>query len=164
MRDGKLKITFEAGEIVVVSVNAGLDLAYERLFDSARQQLQQPEPPIEAGIQLIVFGCFWLEAVCNEVLRDLIRASMKPSTAAEAGWEIIKRASFQSKLSTISAFTKAPDPARSNAIARDLSELFGLRNRLAHFKDEDEPIAGPLTLTSSGTGLRSFLTPTCSLS
>jgi hypothetical protein len=146
MRDGSLKITFEAGEIVVVSVNAGLDLAYQRLFETARQQLRRPEPSIEAGIQLIVFGCFWLEAISNEALRNLIRSSLKPSAVAEAVWESLKRASFHVKFSTISAFTKTPDAARSDSIARDLTALFDLRNRLAHFKDEDAPVAGPLTL------------------
>lgn len=156
MRDGKLRITFEAGKIVVVSVNAGLDLAYQRLFESARQQLRQPEPPIEAGIQLIVFGCFWLEAICNEALRDLVRASMKPSTAAEAAWETLKRTTFHSKFATVSAFSKAPDAVRSDEIARNLTELFGLRNRLAHFKDENAQVAGPLTLDEFSTQLGQF--------
>ena len=109
MRDGKLKLTVEAGEIVAVSVDAGLDLAYRRLFDSARKELQRPEPPIEAGIQLIVFGCFWLEAVCNEAVRVLLRASTKPTAAADSAWQTIKRASFDSKLSIVSAFRKTPD-------------------------------------------------------
>jgi hypothetical protein len=146
MRDGKLKITFEAGEIVVVSVNAGLDLAYQRLFESARRQLRQPEPPIEAGIQLIVFGCFWLEALSNEAVRDLIRATTKPSIAAEAVWETIKRAPLHSKLAIVSAFRRVSDPDHSGRITRDLTQLFDLRNRLAHFKDEDVPIAGRLTV------------------
>jgi hypothetical protein len=146
MRDGKLKITFDAGEIVVVSVNAGLDLAYQRLFEAAKADLRRPDPSIEAGIRLTVFGCFWLEAICNETLRKFLRASMKPPAVAEAAWEALKRGTFHAKLDIVSAFAKRPDAERARRVSSALTTVFELRNRLAHFKDEDIPVAGPLTL------------------
>jgi len=130
----------------VVSVNAGLDLAYERLFEAARAELRRPDPSIEAGIRLIVFGCFWLEAICNETLRKLLRASMKPSAVAEAAWEALKRGTFHAKLDIVSAFAKRPDAERARRVSSALARVFELRNRLAHFKDEDIAVAGSLTL------------------
>ncbi len=86
MKVGKLKISFEAGEIVGVSNNAALDIAYERLFKTAQAELQEADASIDvciridAAIRLIVFGCFWLEAVCNEALRDtLLVAGFPPN-------------------------------------------------------------------------------------
>jgi len=146
MKDGKLRIRIEDGQIRAVAANAGLDYAYQRLFETARDELRGSDTPIEVGIRLIVFGCFWLEAVCNETVRELLRAAMKPPAVAEATWEAIKRAPFHTKLQLASAFAKSPDPGRERKVASDLKRPFELRNRLAHFKDEDAPVAGPLTL------------------
>ena len=146
MRDGKLEISFEAGGIRGVSVNAGLDRTYQGLFDTARQELRRPDPPIEAGIRLIVFGCFWCEAVCNEVLRELLHACTKTEVVASAVWKTIRRTPFRSKFSIVAAFAKSPDLERARRVLSDLERVFELRNRLAHFKDEYTPVAGPLTL------------------
>ena len=144
MEDGILKVKFTAGEIKGVSVNAGLDLTYQRLFETAKTDLRKTEPSIEAGISLIIFGCFWLEAVCNETSRKLLQASTKPDTVAQAVWESIKRINFNSKLSIISAFAKNPNTESAESVINNLKEVFELRNRLAHFKDEDTPVAGSL--------------------
>jgi hypothetical protein len=145
MRDGNLKIKYEAGKIKVVSVSAGLDLAYRRLFEAAKAELRKTNTSIEAGISLIIFGCFWLEAVCSETLKVLLQASMNPPSVADVTWDTIKRASFHAKFSLASAFARKPDPQRAKRLSADIVPVFDLRNRLAHFKDEDIPVTGPLT-------------------
>ena len=147
MKDGKLKIDFEAGEIMGASVSAGLDRTYQGLFETARLELTKGvRPPIEAGIRLIVFGCFWCEAVCNDATREVLRACTKPAAVAETVWETIKRTSFRSKFPIVAAFAKNPDPERATRVLSGLEMVFELRNRLAHFKDEYVSVAGPLTL------------------
>lgn len=145
MKDGTLKVAIEAGEIVDVSVNAGLDLAYERLFTTAVDELQGVEPAVDVGIRLIVFGCFWLESVCNETFRDLLLATVKPDIAARSLWEIVERSPFLAKFSAVSAFAKTPDDDRVKELFRNAKCLFDLRNRLAHFKDSDTSVTGALT-------------------
>ncbi len=42
------------------------------------------------------------------------------------------------------AFQKNPESDKSQGLLRELKKVFDLRNRLAHFKDEDTPLAGKL--------------------
>ena len=72
---------------ISISGNAGLDLTYRELFQSATTELQQGNPKTELGVRLIVFGCFWLEAKCNDTLRKLLEHSIKFGIAATALWE-----------------------------------------------------------------------------
>ena len=59
---------------ISISGNAGLDLTYRELFQSATTELQRGNPKAELGVRLIVFGCFWLEAKCNENSEEVIGA------------------------------------------------------------------------------------------
>lgn len=146
MKDGNLKISIEAGEITGVSVNAGLDWTYQRLFETARRKLRKPNPTIETRVQVIVFGCFWCEAVYNEAIRELLLASTKPAAVAESVWENIQRVPFESKFSIVTSFANASDPERARRVLAGLKVVFELRNRLAHFKDKYVSVSGPLTL------------------
>jgi hypothetical protein len=125
------------GKAEEVTINAALDHAYEKLFRSAQTDLNDPEKQFGAGIQLIIFGCFWLEAVGNETLHELLR--ILPSAVWEAVWEELKRSSFLSKFKIISAFllTFSPEADKGELakLENELKTLFDLRNRLAHFKD-----------------------------
>ncbi|MGC2404543.1 MAG: hypothetical protein WA510_32430 [Acidobacteriaceae bacterium] len=139
MEDGILKFDFEDGEIVGVSTNAALELAYGRLFKSAQAELQAGAS-IDVGIRLLIFGCFWLEAVCSQTLRDVLSASVTPKTLGKALWDANKRASFLDKLLILLASTKNPDLENGKTLMVDLKKVFDLRNRLAHFKDDDTPV------------------------
>jgi hypothetical protein len=156
MRDGRLEVTFVEGEIRAVSVSSGLDLVYQRLFEAARLQMKRSDPEIELGIRLIVFGCFWLEAVCNTTLRDFLNAGIGTSPAASAAWEAIQRSPLRLKFSVISAFAKTPDAERDRRIFGEVARAFDLRNRLAHFKEEETEVAGPMTADEFGFKLGEF--------
>jgi hypothetical protein len=127
---------------ISISGNAGLDLTYRELFQSATTELQQGNQKTELGVRLIVFGCFWLEAKCNDTLRKLLEHSTKFGIAATALWEhAVERASFHAKFAIVSAFAKSPDEKRVKTLKTQMKQVFDLRNRLAHFKDKDVEIA-----------------------
>jgi|SRR5712692_4930500 len=138
----KLKVQISPDGTVSVSGSAGLDLTYSKLFQSAATELQQGNSTIESGIRLIVFGCFWLEATCNETLRKILEHSTEFGLAGTALWDnAVERASFHAKFAIVSAFAKSRDEDRVNALTMQMKQVFDLRNRLAHFKDKDIPIA-----------------------
>jgi hypothetical protein len=152
VEEGRLRIYWDAGEIVGVSVNAALDSAYERLFKTAQGELQQANTSIDVGIRLIVFGCFWLEAVCNETFRDTLLVAVSPRRFAEALWKANRRAGFLDKLLILSAFLKDPESEHAGDLLRELKKVFDLRNRLAHFKDEDTPVAAKFEIKDFDPG------------
>jgi hypothetical protein len=53
-------------------------------------------------------------------------------------------APFPDKFSILSALLKHPESDDAKNLLRELEKIFDLRNRLAHFKDEDTPIAGTI--------------------
>ena len=140
VQEGKFKLTFVDGEIIGVSVNASLDLTYKRLFEAAQSQLRTGMT-VDAGVQLIIFGCFWLEAECNSTLRDTLEAAISHKKLADVLWNANKRASFLDKLAILMPFSDAAEQVRTKKLHQDLKQLFDLRNRLAHFKDNDTVIA-----------------------
>jgi hypothetical protein len=146
VRNGTIKVDFKKGKIVGVSINPSLDVSYERLFKAAREAVEAPTAGIDAGVQVIVFGCFWLEAVCNQHLRTLLCTRLTPARVGSVIWERMERTSFLDKLCVLHSFEKKPDAAGYRELSADAKRLFDLRNRLAHFKDQDTPIAGPMTL------------------
>lgn len=121
---------------ISISGNAGLDLTYRELFQSATTELQQGNSKTELGVRLIVFGCFWLEAKCNDTLRKLLEHSTKLGTTATVLWDQgVERASFHAKFAIVSAFAKSADANRVKILKTQMKQVFDLRNRLAHFKD-----------------------------
>jgi hypothetical protein len=147
----KLNVTILQNGTVSVSGKAGLDLAYQRLFQSAAMELEQGEPSIESAIRLIVFGCFWLEAQCNETLKDLLELSVQFEPAAMALWEhAVARTSFHAKFAIVCAFAKRRDEDHVKTLTAQMKQVFELRNRLAHFKDKDVPIADGIDVHTVG--------------
>jgi hypothetical protein len=151
MEQGSIKITVVPGGIAGVSINAGLALAYELLFRAAQAELRRGYTSPEVGIRLIVFGSFWLEAVCNETLRDTLLAVVVPRAFGEALWELNKRATFLDKFSVLSVFAKS-NPDYDKDLFRALKEILDLRNRLAHFKDADTVVAGKMEIRDFKVG------------
>jgi hypothetical protein len=131
----KLTVKISRDGNVSVSGKVGLDLVYKRLFESAATELEQGEPSIESAIRLIVFGCFWLEAQCNDTLKDLLERSAKFGDAGIALWEhAAERTSFQAKFTIVCAFAKSRDERRVKTLTGQMRQVFELRNRLAHFQ------------------------------
>lgn len=141
MQDGRLRVEIVKGEIVRVSVGAGLDEIYKRMFDSACREAEKPSDPILCAINVVVFGCFWLEATCNLRLEEMLVSNVKPSRVGSRFWTTLERRSIIEKLEVLSAFSEQGSEPN---ILRNLSRTFAIRNRLAHFKDDETAILGPI--------------------
>jgi hypothetical protein len=147
-RDGSIKITFKKGEIVRVSTNAQLDEIYQRIFYNARRNLLRRPVQVRIGIQVIIFGCFWLEAYSNEVLRFLLNViSVTNNNVSKEYssvlWGLLKRQNLVEKLLL---FRSLSDESHSKVypdLLKKLKVVLDLRNRLAHFKSEEELIPVP---------------------
>lgn len=139
MDDGKLIIRFEAGRIASIAVGAGLDKEYSRLFDAARKE-HADRPSIESGIKVVVFGCFWIEAVCNDCLRTALQRSTLPMSGSVAIWDAVKRARILQKVAIIAGLVDTGTTANPGD---ELRPVFDIRNRLVHFSDREDIVSGP---------------------
>lgn len=144
MRDGQLIFKVERGQIVEVLQNPGLDQFYERLFRNAYRTASRSSATVDAGIRLVVFGVFWMEARCNVVLRRALYLEVHEPSLGPALWQVLKRAALLDKTDLLRAFAPARLEARYRQLRSQLQSLIELRNSLAHFKDSDVRIGGPL--------------------
>ena len=129
------------GGIAKVSAITPLDLIYKRIFDNARRSVRQNPTNIENGIKAIVFGCFWLEARTNTIVRDAIHSESSNDRFGKLIWEHVKKASIFDKLNLISAFCTDEQLQEFKSLNSKLRKTFDLRNRLAHFKGEEQLLA-----------------------
>ncbi len=144
MRDGSLILQFERGQVVAVRSNAGLDQFYERLFRHAYRAARRSHS-VEPGIQLIVFGGFWLEARANSMLRQTLVLEVREASFAPALWEALKRVPLSDKLGLFLALASSDLQEQFGDLNARLRRLLDLRNRLAHFKDSDTQVSGPVS-------------------
>jgi hypothetical protein len=136
MRDGALKIKFVAGEIKGVSVSPGLDSFYARMFKGAKNRVKRWPNKVENGIQVIVFGTFLLEALCNDLYRNLLFDEIPNNKLADAIWDMTKRLAIFDKLNVATAVASLTK-GEIDTQKKKLKLLFDLRNRLVHYKDSD---------------------------
>jgi len=136
MRDGALKIEYVDGEVKGASIGPGLDAFYGRMFERAKKIAKRCPDRVENGIQVVVFGTFLLEAICNDYYKKFLFALIPRSELAGAIWEMTKRLAILEKLSAAAAVT-CIGSAETDAQMQKVKLLFDLRNRLAHFKDRD---------------------------
>ena len=141
MEDGSLKFEFVEGQITGVFVNAGLDSIYEHIFQNAKRNTQRNPTDVVHGIKVLVFGCFWLEALCNDCLKYFLNNWVKQKTFCESLWDTLKRANIIDKFTIISAFATKKQLQQYESLLPSLKRVLDLRNRLAHFKDKDFRIA-----------------------
>lgn len=146
MDDGSLKIEFKDGEITGVYVNADLNFIYKKIFDNSLRNIKRKPNDVIHGIKVIVFGCFLLEASSNKYLKDFLSKIVSKNTHREIFWEKLKRDRILDKLKIISSFANQNELQIFNEYRGDLKKIFDLRNRLAHFKDKDTKIFGPIKL------------------
>lgn len=147
MRDGALKLSFVDGQITGASTNPGMGAFYARLFADSRKKAAAEPTNVEAGIQVIVFGTFLLEAVCNDFYRQFLCGGIHDAKLADAIWRSTKRLSIQEKVD-IACAASVLDPSRIDERRKTLKVLFDLRNRLAHFKDDDTVWDAPIDFVS----------------
>jgi hypothetical protein len=126
---------------IEISANIPLDLVYRRLFNNAQRNVRRNPANIENGIKTIIFGCFWLEAYTNTIIRDTVRWSLSNTVFGERVWEQLKRANLFDKLDLISTYCAGKQLEEINSLKPKLKQTFELRNRLAHFKGEEQLIA-----------------------
>lgn len=144
MKDGVLKLEFEEGEIKGVFINANLRDVYDRMFRNARRCIKNDPEIVANGIKVIIFGSFMLEALSNEYVKDILYEKYKEKDLGKVLWDKLKRSSVLDKLIIISAFTNETLLKQYNIIYPLVKNIFDLRNRLAHFKDEDTKIIGEI--------------------
>jgi hypothetical protein len=108
----------------------------ERMFETAKTRAKSAPDDIESGIQVIVFGTFLMEASCNDSYRAFLSAVIPNGELADAIWNATKRLSSPEKVNVAAAANPA-SKADIDVQVRRLKLLFDLRNRLAHFKDND---------------------------
>jgi len=144
MRDGSLILEFELGEVVGVRSNPGLDWVYGRLFRNAHRSLLRSPARIEHSIRLLVFGAFWVEARTNVVLHKALLLEVRDPVFAAALWQTIERTSLPEKVELLLKLATPELGTEYGDLGVALRRLLELRNRLAHFKDSDTLVSGPL--------------------
>jgi len=148
MHDGTLKLEFVEGVCVAAWVNAGLDAFYERLFRSARRGIWRYPVSVDKGISALLFGCFWLEALSNSLLKSALD-HMPLNPAATGGlWKALRKSRLIEKLDAIAGFADERSRRELNKLRKDIAKVVELRNRMVHFKDEDTKIARGLSLST----------------
>jgi hypothetical protein len=145
MDDGSLILDFKDGQIIAVLQNARLDQFYERMFRNAYRRARSSRRSVEAGIHILVFGAFWLEAYANLFLRDAIRLEARSQAFGIALWTMLRRSALLEKFELFHALASDNLAAQYLEVRAGVKALLDLRNRLAHFKDEDILIGGPLS-------------------
>ena len=149
MEHRSLKFNFDEGQITGISINAQLDATYKKMFQNARRCARRNPLDVDHGIKVIIFGCFWLEARSNEQLRFILKQESKDSEFGNALWEKLRRSNILDKLQIISVFATQPQQKKYSLLSPKLKNAFDLRNRLAHFKDEDTQLTGAVNLNEA---------------
>lgn len=93
------------------------------------------------GIKIVIFGSFWLEAYANRVIRLILNREIDSVSLRKTIWDRLKRLSLQDKFDFFYQISPVNIRQKYKDIKQPIQELFDLRNRLAHFKDEQESIS-----------------------
>jgi hypothetical protein len=153
MRDGSLILEFDRGKIVGMRSNPGLDQFYERLFRNAYRSALKSAVSVNPGIRLVVFGAFWLEARINSILFTALLLEVRQASFGPALWQVLKRATLPQKVDLLLALGSTDLQAQYGELGTRFQSLLDIRNRLAHFKDKDTPISGPVASMKEAIGL-----------
>lgn len=139
MKDGAIALSFKAGQITKMTVKAELDHIYGKMFLNARKATHKNPDKIRNGIGAIIFGCFWIEAKCNNHLKYLIEHELAKEHFRKSVWKSLERVGLSKKLNIILALAQDIGFAKGNAPLGKLQKVIDLRNRLAHAKEEEIP-------------------------
>ena len=129
------------GVISEIATITPLDLIYKRIFDNARRAIRRNPDNIENAIKVVVFGCFWLETRTNSVVCEAINSECSKTEFGDRIWMLTKRANIIEKLTLISELCNAKQLQEFKLLKPKIRQAFDLRNRLAHFKGDDEIVA-----------------------
>lgn len=137
MRKNEVLIFRLGDDTVKLYNNAALDELYAYLFDKAKRRIRRDPWMAENSIQGIIFGCFYVEARSNSVLRQLLKRDIDRQELASKVWQSTKRSSIVEKLELLRPFASDKVKEQSFDVFPKVKRAFDLRNRLAHFKDKD---------------------------
>lgn len=136
-----LKVQIAKDGTISVSVNTALDTMYREMFSIACRNAATDTDHIEHSVRAIIFGCFWLEAYTNNLVREILSQETKRQKLADVLWDNVKKANFHEKLKIVLVIAGDEVSGQFNTINSRLKTAFDLRNRLAHFKDDDQFVA-----------------------
>jgi hypothetical protein len=129
-------ITGTAGKITGIFLNSVLDSIYLKLFQNSRRGARRNPLDIEHGIKLVIFGCFLLEAKVNEEIRYILSHENEEKKFVSTLWDALKKKNILDKIEIITSVSTKKQQAGISLLRPMLKDVFDLRNRLAHFKDE----------------------------
>ena len=107
-----------------------------KLFQNARRGAKRHPLDIEHGIKLVVFGCFFLEAKVNKEVRNILNHESDKEMYVSALWKSLKKRNFLEKIELLISVSPQKQQQKIILLRQKIKEVFDLRNRLAHFKDE----------------------------
>ncbi len=138
METRDITIKFKAGEIKGVFLNSALDSIYLKLFQNAKRTARRHPLDVEHGVKMIVFGCFLLEAKVNAELRYVLGGISEQELFNTALWKTLRKRNILEKIEIISSLATNAQQERISLLLPGIRNVFDLRNRLAHFKDEPQ--------------------------
>ena len=95
---------------------------------------------LKAGIKVVIFGIFWIEALSNFILREAVINESKDSSFGNACWQILRRAALSDKIELLFVLATESIKTRYCDLFPEFKKVLELRNRLAHFKDSDTQV------------------------
>lgn len=128
--------------LTTFSGNPPEDYVHRRLELDYRYLLQQvhlperalPQEELHGHIQLIIWGCMYIEGLANTKLYEITAVSVSSGEILQDYWRMMQRDSLEEKLKRI--FRHYPWVARQiGDKLRAFSSDIELRNRLVHFKE-----------------------------
>jgi hypothetical protein len=139
---GPDRLTFTIGTEgeIDIAVYAALDNTYAKIFANAAEELRSDPDNLQISVRAILFGCFWIEAICNRVLEEVLKKYL-PASAFPVLWKILARRPILEKFSILSSFRDSSTIIEATKVASSLSKAFHFRNKLVHFQDEELVVA-----------------------
>lgn len=137
MAEGKMTLEFDNGELKGIFINTALDQIYRRMYLEAKRDSIKYSSDIEDGIRVVIFGAFYLEALCNSLFKEKLLKQIESPTWAKSIWSATKKMGIIEKLKLVTEAKQTSKDEETKEYFKKIQRVFELRNRLAHFKDED---------------------------
>ena len=138
-------LDFVEGEIKGMYISTALDSIYKQMFNNAKRSAKRKPTNVIHGVKLIVFGCFMIEAKANSILEQVLKLEIENNKFSTETWKILKRSNVLKKIELICSSGSVSHLEQFKDIKSSLENVFNLRNRLAHYKNEKEQIASAIT-------------------
>lgn len=118
-----------------VSVRVPMHEYYLEFLTSIPPKSSEREELFKNGLQCVVWGFFYLEALTNFVCELTILRCSRVARVAEDIWLFSERAEIASKIEFLASVHQVDKPTLKR-IKQTICKLGRMRNRLVHYKDE----------------------------